>query len=72
MRNCAAMLDKVNTRCYNKCMPKKDGVMKTYSFNNKTIEQMKYLSEVLFLKPTSLIEFLINKAYNESKQVERK
>ena len=53
-------------------MPKKNGVTKTYSFNNKTIEQMKYLSEVLFLKPTSLIEFLINKAYNESKQGERK
>lgn len=53
-------------------MPKKNGVTKTYSFNNKTIEQMKYLSEVLFLKPTNVIEFLINKAYNEAKQVERK
>ena len=66
------MLDKVNTPCYNIPMPKRNGIMKTYSFNSKTIEQMKYLSDVLFLKPTSLIEFLINKAYNESKAVERK
>lgn len=53
-------------------MPKKNGKMKTYSFNDKTLEQINYLSEVLFLKPTSLLEFLINKAYNEAKQGERK
>lgn len=53
-------------------MPKKDGIMKTYSFGKRTIEQIDYLSNVLFLKPTSILEFLINKAYNEAKQGERK
>lgn len=53
-------------------MPKKNGIMKSYSFDKKTIEQIEYLSSVLFLKPTSLLEFLINKAYNEAKQGERK
>ena len=49
-------------------MPKKDGIMKTYSFGKRTIEQIDYLSNVLFLKPTSVLEFIINKAYNEAKQ----
>ena len=41
--------------------------MKTYSFNVKTIEQINYLSDTLLLKPTSLLEFVINKEYNEIK-----
>lgn len=53
-------------------MPKKDGIMKTYSFDERTIKQMEYLSNVLFLKPTSLIEFLINKEYTEKKGEEKR
>lgn len=48
-------------------MPKKNGVTKTYSFNKKTIEQIDFLSTILFLKPTSLLEFIINKEYNKIK-----
>ena len=46
--------------------------MKTYSFDERTIKQMEYLSNVLFLKPTSLIEFLINKEYTEKKGEEKR
>lgn len=53
-------------------MPKKDGIMKTYSFDKRTIDQIAFLSSFLSLKPTSLLEYLINKAYNEAKQGERK
>lgn len=53
-------------------MSKKNGVTKTYSFDKKTIEQIAFLSYYLCLKPTSLLEFLINKAYNEAKQGEKK
>lgn len=53
-------------------MPKKNGIMKTYSFDERTIKQMEYLSNVLFLKPTSLIEFLINKEYTEKKGEEKR
>ena len=48
-------------------MPKKDGVTKTYSFDKRTIEQIVFLSNALFLKPTSLLEFIINKEYNQVK-----
>lgn len=48
-------------------MPKKNGVVKTYSFDKKTIEQIEFLSITLFLKPTSLLEFIINKEYNKVK-----
>lgn len=48
-------------------MPKKNGVVKTYSFNKRTIEQIEYLSNVFFLKPTSLLEFIINKEYKKVK-----
>lgn len=48
-------------------MPKKDGVMKTYSFNKKTVEQLKFLSSTFFLRPTSVLEFIINKEYNKVK-----
>lgn len=50
-------------------MPKKNGVTKTYSFDKKTIEQMVFLSSFLCLKQTSLLEFLINKEYNNAKRV---
>lgn len=48
-------------------VPKKNGVVKTYSFDKKTIEQIEFLSITLFLKPTSLLEFIINKEYNKVK-----
>ena len=48
-------------------MPKKNGVVKTYSFNKKTIEEIEFLSITLFLKPTSLLEFIINKEYDKVK-----
>lgn len=48
-------------------MPKKNGVVKTYSFDKRTIEQIEYLSNLFFLKPTSLLEFIINKEYNKVK-----
>ena len=48
-------------------VPKKNGIVKTYSFDKKTIEQIEYLSITLFLKPTSLLEFIINKEYNKVK-----
>ena len=53
-------------------MPKKDGVMKTYSFNKKTVEQLKFLSSTFFLRPTSVLEFIINKEYNKVKNESRK
>lgn len=53
-------------------MPKKNGITKTYSFDKKTIEQIAFLSSFLCLKPTSLLEFIINKEYNEAKQGEKK
>lgn len=48
-------------------VPKKNGIVKTYSFDKKTIEQIGFLSTTLFLKPTSLLEFIINKEYNKVK-----
>ncbi len=52
-------------------MPKKNGVVKTYSFDKRTIEQIEFLSNALFLKPTSLIEFIINKEFNQVKKGEQ-
>ena len=68
-------IDKVFTCWYNNgnkkqgdnVVPKKNGIVKTYSFNKKTIEQIEFLSITLFLKPTSLLEFIINKEYNKVK-----
>ena len=53
-------------------VPKKNGIVKTYSFDKKTIEQIEFLSITLFLKPTSLLEFIINKEYNKVKNESRK
>ena len=53
-------------------MPKKNGVVKAYSFDKKTIEQIEFLSITLFLKPTSLLEFIINKEYNQVKNENNK
>lgn len=44
-------------------MPKIDGVLKTFSFNSKTISQIKFLCDKLMLSQTSLLEFLINEKY---------
>ena len=46
-------------------MPKKNGKVKTYSFSEETLKQISSLSAFFMLKPTNLIEFLINKAYKE-------
>lgn len=46
-------------------MPKKNGVMKTYSFNKETIDQINYLANALKLKPTSVIEFVVDKEFKE-------
>lgn len=49
-------------------MPKKNGKVKTYSFSEDTLKQINSLSAFFMLKPTNLIEFLINKAYKETKE----
>lgn len=46
-------------------MPKKDGVIKTYSFSSKTVKQIEELCDYEMLKPTSLLEFLINAKHRE-------
>lgn len=53
-------------------MPKKNGKIKTFSFNDKTLTQIEYLSAFYMLKQTNLIEFLINEKYRECKESERK
>lgn len=45
-------------------MPKKNGKTKTYSFSYETLKQIERLSKLLMLKPTNLIEFVINEKYN--------
>lgn len=49
-------------------MPKIDGVLKTFSFNSKTISQIKFLCDKLMLSQTSLLEFLINEKYLKEKK----
>lgn len=44
-------------------MPKKNGTSKTYSFDSETIKQLEELAQHYKLKPTNLIEFLINKEH---------
>ena len=44
-------------------MPKINGTTKTFSFNQKTILQIKFLCDKLMLSQTSLLEFLINERY---------
>lgn len=44
-------------------MPKKNGISKTYSFDSETIKQLEELAKHYKLKPTNLIEFLINKEH---------
>ena len=46
-------------------MPKKNGITKSYSFSQKTIQQIEELCEFEMLKPTNLIEHLINIRYRE-------
>lgn len=46
-------------------MPKKNGKLKTFSFNEKTLKQIEFLSAFYMLKQTNLIEFLINEKYRE-------
>lgn len=46
-------------------MPKKNGKLKTFSFNEKTLKQIEFLSAFYMLKNTNLIEFLINEKYKE-------
>ena len=50
-------------------MPKKNGKIKTFSFNEKTLEQIDFLSSFYMLKYTNLIEFLVNEKYKECKGV---
>ena len=44
-------------------MPKKNGIVKTYSFGIETIKQIEYMCKEYMLKQTALIEFIINKEY---------
>lgn len=44
-------------------MPKKNGVVKTFSFGTETMNQIDKLCEEYMLKRTALIEFLINKEF---------
>lgn len=54
-------------------MPKIDGVLKTFSFNQRTILQIKFLCDKLMLSQTSLLEFLINEKYlKESEKCKNK
>lgn len=46
-------------------MPKKEGIVKTYSFYNETIKQLEFLSKHFMLKPTNVIEFVVNQKYKE-------
>lgn len=46
-------------------MPKKNGTSKSFSFDEKTLEQMKALTEYHKLSQTGLLEFLINREYRE-------
>lgn len=50
-------------------MPKKNGKVKTFSFNDTTLKQIKFLSDFYMLKHTNLIEFLVNEKYKECKGV---
>ena len=50
-------------------MPKKNGKVKTFSFNEKTLEQIDFLSSFYMLKYTNLIEFLVNEKYKDCKVV---
>lgn len=52
-------------------MPKKNGKIKTFSFNNITISQIESLSGFFMLKPTNLIEFLVNEKYKEVQNAQK-
>ncbi len=45
-------------------MPKKDGIMKTYSFDKSILDKMNILCENQRRTQTNLIEYLIEKEYN--------
>lgn len=53
-------------------MPKKNGKLKTFSFNEKTLKQIEFLSAFYMLKQTNLIEFLINEKYRECNKEDKK
>ena len=46
-------------------MPKKNGITRTYSFTKLTLHQIDELGKFFMLKPTNLLEFLLNEKYKE-------
>lgn len=52
-------------------MPKKNGVMQTFSFKKETIEMLAFLGDYFSLKKTSVIEFLVKEKFREVQRVEK-
>lgn len=46
-------------------MPKRDGILKCFSFNLQTINKIKILCDKLKFNQTSLLEYLINKEFRK-------
>lgn len=53
-------------------MPKKDGINKTYSFDKDTIRKLHVICEKEHRTETNCIEVLIDKEYNDIRDVENR